>query len=298
MSIFSLSLCFHDEQVPSWNNSSKNSHFRTEADILRRVVLMAHPFTVVGSHPTVRPSAHPIRLDPVEDQSITLARNLAALPKPVKFYKYYYTEAVANGEMSYPIGVSLHKFLRGYFYLKSANWKGNASIGPLMSAAPMHLATMPPYYMMPIDHGMRATIAEDMDGLDHEEVARNLARWLPESDIAVYAAEFGRTGFQGGLNWYRVGASPELAREADSLAGKKLEVPCCFVVGDRDWARFQTPGAVDEMVTGKSCEQFRGVKLIKGAGHWAMQERPEEVVHEILAFMKGEGVEGGRSEWG
>jgi pimeloyl-ACP methyl ester carboxylesterase len=134
-----------------------------------------------------------------------------------------------------------------------------------------------------------------MEKLDQEEVARNLARWLPESDIAVYTAEFGRTGFQGGLNRYRVGTSPELAREADTLAGKKLEVPCCFVVGDRDWARFQTPGAVDEMVTGKSCEQFRGVKFVKGAGHWVMQEQPKEVVNEILAFLKGEHVKGRNS---
>ena len=78
----------------------------------------------------------------------------------------------------------------------------------------------------------------------------------------------------------------------DTLAGKKLEVPCYFVVGDRDWARFQTLGAVDEMVTGKSCEQFRGVKLVKEVGHWVMQEKPEEVVKEILAFLKGEGVKG------
>jgi hypothetical protein len=55
----------------------------------------------------------------------------------IKFYRYYYTEASANDEMSYPTGTSLHDFLRGYFYLKST--------------ARTDLATMPLYYTMPID---------------------------------------------------------------------------------------------------------------------------------------------------
>jgi pimeloyl-ACP methyl ester carboxylesterase len=251
---------------------------------------MAHPFTVPPHHPPVEPSNSPIRFPPIEDLSITIPRGLAALPKPVKHYRYYYTHASANDEMTYPVGAPLHEFIRGYFYLKSADWEGNASIGPLNSADPSDLATMPPYYMMPIESGMRATIAENMAKLGKEEVAKELSRWLPESEIAVYAAEFGRTSFQGGLNWYRVGASPELMREVDVVSGKKMEVPCCFIVGDRDWARFQTPGAVDEMITGKSCEQFRGLKLIEGAGHWVMQEKPADVVKEILAFLEGEGL--------
>lgn len=259
----------------------------------RRVVLMSHPFTIPPHCQPVELSNTPTRPPPVEPLSITIPRGLAALPNPVKHYRYYYTQASANDEMTYPVGAPLHEFIRGYFYLKSADWEGNASIGPLKSTDPSELAKMPPYYIMPIEYGMRATIAESMAKLDKEEVARNLARWFPESDIAVYAAEFGRTGFQGGLNWYRVGASPELMREIDGVSGKKIEVPCCFITGDRDWGMFQTPGALDEMVTGKSCEKFRGLKRIKGAGHWVMQEKGEEVAKEILAFLEGEGVQRG-----
>ncbi|KAH8822005.1 Alpha/Beta hydrolase protein [Xylogone sp. PMI_703] len=259
-------------------------------DMFKRVVLMSHPFTLLPHHPPVQRSRSPIRPPLSEDLSVTLSRGLAELPRPVKHYRLYYAEASANDEMAYPTGASLHEFLRGYFYLKSADWEGNASIGPLKSRKPSDLATMPPYYIMPLEYGMRATVTEAMAKLDKEEVLRNMASWLSESEIAVYTAEFGRTGFQGGLNWYRVSASPELLRELDAYAGKKIKVPCCFIAGERDWGRLQSPGAVDEMVTGKSCEQFRGQKIIKGAGHWVMQENSEQVVKGILAFVEGESI--------
>ena len=33
------------------------------------------------------------------------------------------------------------------------------------------------------------------------------AAWLTDAELAVYASEYGRTGFQGGLNSYRCGTS-------------------------------------------------------------------------------------------
>ena len=59
-----------------------------------------------------------------------------------------------------------------------------------------------------------------------------LPAWLTEADIDFYAAEFKRTGFRGGLNWYR-----NIDRNWELLAawkGAKVMVPALYVAGDRD----------------------------------------------------------------
>ena len=56
--------------------------------------------------------------------------------------------------------------------------------------------------------------------------------WLTEDDLDVYAGEFERTGFTGGLNRYR-----NVDRDWEDLSafrGRPIEVPALFVGGDRD----------------------------------------------------------------
>ena len=51
-------------------------------------------------------------------------------------------------------------------------------------------------------------------------------------DIDFYAGEFARTGFRGGLNWYRnIDLNWELLAP---FAGAKVTVPALYVAGDRD----------------------------------------------------------------
>ena len=69
------------------------------------------------------------------------------------------------------------------------------------------------------------------------------------------------------------------------LAGKKIQVPCLFISGSRDWGTYQEPGAIQHM--GEVCTDFRGVKMVDGAGHWVQQEQPETVIQEILALLTG-----------
>ena len=59
-----------------------------------------------------------------------------------------------------------------------------------------------------------------------------LPAWLTEADIDFYAGEFSRTGFRGGLNWYR-----NIDRNCALMApfdGLKVTVPALYVAGDRD----------------------------------------------------------------
>ena len=66
--------------------------------------------------------------------------------------------------------------------------------------------------------------------------------WLTDDEVAVYAQEYVRSGFQGGLNWYRTrftGTNMEM----EAFAGRRIDVPATFIGGARDWGVQQAPGA-------------------------------------------------------
>ena len=227
-------------------------------DMFENLVLMSHPFKGIPIMPG----------KPVDIQS-----ELATVDR--KHYKWYYATKQANEEMS---GDGLQAFLRGYFHLKSADWKGN-NPQPLEAWNASELAKMPRYYIMEIDDGMRRSVEKDMAGEDAQSIGVE-CKWLTSEELNVYVQEWARNGFQGGLNWYRVQTDPAHQRDSVLFAGKKIEVPCIFASGRKDWGTYQEPGVVEKM--GEVCTKFRGAQIIDGAGHWLPQERPEEAVNCIL----------------
>ena len=92
----------------------------------------------------------------------------------------------------------------------------------------------------------------------------------------MYAAEYGRTGFQGGLQSYRVGRTPRLGAELQLFAGRTIDVPAMFVSGKADWGVFQRAGSYEAMQK-TACTKFVGTHLLEGAGHWVQQEQPTRV---------------------
>ena len=67
------------------------------------------------------------------------------------------------------------------------------------------------------------------------------------------------------------------------FAGRRIEVPSCFISGDKDWGSFQRPGALEAMATW-ACADHRGTHFVPGAGHWVQQEQPEAVARLVLDF--------------
>jgi pimeloyl-ACP methyl ester carboxylesterase len=102
--------------------------------------------------------------------------------------------------------------------------------------------------------------------------------WMSDDDLQLYVDEFTRTGFTGGLNWYR-----NLDRNWEQLAaydGRTIDQPALFITGSRDPVRAFMP---HEAMTG-SVTDLRDVVIIDGAGHWVQQECPEEVDEALIGF--------------
>jgi pimeloyl-ACP methyl ester carboxylesterase len=140
---------------------------------------------------------------------------------------------------------------------------------------------MPEYYIMELHQGMAQAVAAHLPA-----PARVAAcRWLTEDELAVYAAEFGRTGFQGGLQWYRCSTHPPCVAELQASAGRTIDVPACFIAGASDWGMFQKPGELQRMRS--ACTRLRGVHVVPGAGHWVQQEQPDATLRLLRGFLAG-----------
>jgi epoxide hydrolase A/B len=111
-----------------------------------------------------------------------------------------------------------------------------------------------------------------------------LPPWLTEADIDFYVGEFARTGFRGGLNWYR-----NIDRNWELLApyaSAVVTVPALYVAGDRDLVlAFR---GMDQLIANltKFVPQLRKTLILPGCGHWTQQERPDEVNAAMLEFLK------------
>jgi pimeloyl-ACP methyl ester carboxylesterase len=245
-------------------------------DVFRTVAMMSAPF---GGPPALpfNTAASPRRATPSAVPSVD--DQLAALPRPRKYYQRYYTTREADNDMrNCPQG--LPAFFRAYYYFKSADWKGNQPF-VLKGRTAEEMAKMPAYYVMDLKKNMAETVAEYMP--TPAELAA--CKWFTDEDVAVYASEYGRTGFQGGLQGYRRGLEPRNNAELLTFSGRTIDVPSVFISGKSDWGVYQTPGAAEAM-RGKACTKMTGFNLVPGAGHWVQQEQPEEVSRLLIAFLK------------
>jgi pimeloyl-ACP methyl ester carboxylesterase len=243
-------------------------------DVFRAVVMMSAPFGGAPTLPfnTANAAARPASPSAPE----TIYDELAKLSPPRKHYQRYYQTREANANMWRPVQ-GLLAFLRAYYHAKSADWKQNDP-HPLAARTASEWAKLPRYYVMDLDKGMAEQVASDMPTT--AEIAAN--RWLPDAELRVYAEEYGRTGFQGGLNGYRGGPGND---DLQLFAGKTLDVPSSFISGRQDWGTYQNPGALERLEKNVTTN-YRGTHLIEGAGHWVQQEKPQELTELLLAFLR------------
>jgi pimeloyl-ACP methyl ester carboxylesterase len=208
--------------------------------------------------------------------------DLATLPRPRKHYHWYYSERGADDNMR-NAAQGIHAFLRAYYHHKSADWKQNRPFR-LAAWSAADLARMPIYYIMDLAQGMAETVAAEMPS--PAEIAA--CEWLSEAELAVYAAAFARTGFQGGLNWYRCRTAGTPNGDLALFSGRSIDQPSCFIAGASDWGVYQKPGDFEAMQT-LACTRMLECHLVEGAGHWVQQEQPAPVAALLLDFLRAAG---------
>lgn len=240
-------------------------------DVFRRVAMLSAPFPGAP----VLPFATDGAARPPPETDIHAA--LAALDPPRKHYQWYYSTREADRDMRYA-SQGLHNFLRAYFHYKSADRPDNRP-HELPGWTAEALAVMPTYYIMYRDRTMAETVADVMPTA--EQIAA--CKWLTDKELDVYSIEFARTGFQGGLNWYRCRTDPNHAKELYLFSGRTIDVPSVFIAGASDWGVYQFPGAIQQMRT--ACTQMREIHLVEGAGHWVQQEQTEAVISVLLRLL-------------
>lgn len=243
-------------------------------DFFKSVVLLSCPFGGVPPLPFGIDEQAAIGLQksaPVKDP-------LAALARPRKDSTTYFSTRTANNELL-NCRQGLHDFQRAYFHVKSAAWSGNMPV-PLTPGTPDDLAKQPTYYLLDLDKTMAEEVAPNMP--TPQEIAA--CKWLPNSELNFYTEEFKRTGFQGGLNWYRCTTNGLNRSDLELFSGHTIDVPSCFISGIADWARYRPPGALEQMQNG-ACTKMLSFHIIEGAGHWVQQEQPEKLTELLAGFL-------------
>jgi pimeloyl-ACP methyl ester carboxylesterase len=242
-------------------------------DVFRAVALMSAPFGGTSALPFNTAN------EPTAAKADgNIHADLAALERPRKHYQWYYSTREADANMHRcPQGV--HAFLRAYYHHKSADWPDNKPY-KLAGWTASELAKMPTYYIMDLAEGMAETVAREMPS--DAQIAN--CRWLTENEMNVYSSEYERTGFQGGLQWYRCRTTGRYGADLEIYSGRTIDVPSCYIAGKSDWGVFQRPGDVERMQT-EACTNMLACHLIDGAGHWVQQEQPEATSRLLLEFL-------------
>ena len=101
--------------------------------------------------------------------------------------------------------------------------------------------------------------------------------FLNDEEMKVFVDTFERTGFTGGINWYR-----NFTRnwQAAATLPTQVLVPSLMIMAELD--AVLPPSAADGM---EAFVPNLDKVLIKGSGHWTQQEKPVEVNSALLDWL-------------
>jgi pimeloyl-ACP methyl ester carboxylesterase len=135
---------------------------------------------------------------------------------------------------------------------------------------------------IPKEHKWRYVMKANEKALDTMTDPPALPKWLTEADLDYYAKEYTRTGFRGGLNWYR--NQDFYWQNTGFLVGRQLLQPTLYVAGTDDAVVEFAKAGVDNLE--KSVPNLWRKVMLPGVGHWTEQEAPAEVSKHMVEFLK------------
>ena len=198
----------------------------------------------------------PFPLRSPQRPSATMPRTDDAL-----FYLLYFQSGLAEEEFARDVRLTIRSLL----------YTGSADVGG------------PPRDVTMVKHGT--------GWLEMMTDPETLPRWISEQELDFYVEQYTRTGFRGGLNWYR-----NFDRNWELLAAfadQRVKVPALFVAGDRDLAvsviSGMDPVSQLDQITAAMAEfvpHLRTPVVVPECGHWIQQEKPEELNRAMIDFLQ------------
>lgn len=168
------------------------------------------------------------------------------------YLQYFQTPGVAEAELERDVAASIRRI----HYSASGNGPDTAIFGMLQTGKGF---------------------------LDNTVEPETLPTWLSEQDIAQYAAEFSRTGFRGGLNWYR-----NMTRSWELMTpwrGQVIHQPSLFIAGACDDV-LKFPNALTNVDNfSVTLPNMRGCHILPEAGHWIQREQATVVNNLLIEFL-------------
>jgi pimeloyl-ACP methyl ester carboxylesterase len=101
---------------------------------------------------------------------------------------------------------------------------------------------------------------------------------LTREELAVFVEAFGRTGFTGGVNWYR--NFTRNWERSEGLPTRVDSLPCLMITAEKD--AILTPAMAEGMPAMIGDLEMH---MVAGSGHWTQQEKPLEVDRLILDWL-------------
>jgi pimeloyl-ACP methyl ester carboxylesterase len=175
------------------------------------------------------------------------------------FYQaYFQTPGVAEAELEHDI----RSTVRSLLYTLSGDFP-----------VPQVVQGIPIVGMVPKQGGLLSTTINPA----------SLPPWISEADANVYVEQFSKTGYRGGLSWYRnIDRNRELL---SAFNGLKVNVPALYAAGDRDVVlAFQGMDSAIAALS-RNVPLLQRTVLFPGCGHWTQQERPNELNATLLGFL-------------
>ncbi|MED5530242.1 MAG: alpha/beta hydrolase [Pseudomonadota bacterium] len=116
---------------------------------------------------------------------------------------------------------------------------------------------------------------------DQLVIPDELPPWLSEEDLTFYIDEITRSGFRGGINWYR--NIKNMTSILAPFVGCPLNQPSLYLYGEYDLIAGNSAEAIEALPS--RLGNLQGLYKLEGAGHWLQQEKPEEVNRALIKFL-------------